>query len=77
MQLRSQDVTGDDPRLVDKTRKAVRDLHTRIKISIHSIESISRRIEKLRDEELHPQLVELLQGYVYADMHVCVCGSIK
>lgn len=61
-QLRNQDVKGDDPSAVDKTRAAIRDLHTQIKVSIHSIEAISKRIETLRDEELQPQLVELIQG---------------
>lgn len=53
---------GDDPFVVDKTRAAVRDLHTQIKVSIHTVESVSKRIETLRDEELEPQLVELIQG---------------
>ena len=55
---------GDDPYTVDKTRAAIRDLHTHIKVSIHSVEAISKRIETLRDEELQPQLLELVQGYV-------------
>ncbi|XVF47648.1 hypothetical protein PTKIN_Ptkin03bG0126600 [Pterospermum kingtungense] len=63
-QLRNQDVKGDDPYAVDKTRAAIRDLHTQIKVSIHSVEAISKRIETLRDEELQPQLLELVQGYV-------------
>ncbi|KAJ4876944.1 hypothetical protein Rs2_41962 [Raphanus sativus] len=62
MQLRNQDVKGDDPSSVDKTRATIRDLDTQIKVSIHSIESISKRIETLRDQELLPQLLELVQG---------------
>ncbi|KAG6508263.1 hypothetical protein ZIOFF_033637 [Zingiber officinale] len=62
MQMRNQDVYGKETSSVDKTRSTVRDLHTQLKISIHSVESVSRRIETLRDEELHPQLIELLQG---------------
>ncbi|KAK8683143.1 hypothetical protein V6N13_039210 [Hibiscus sabdariffa] len=61
-QLRNQDVKGDDSFAVDKTRAAIRDLHTQIKVSIHSVEAISKRIETLRDEELQPQLLELVQG---------------
>lgn len=53
---------GDDPSAVDKTRVAIRDLHTQIKVSIHSVEAVSKRIETLRDEELQPQLFELVQG---------------
>ncbi|KAK9097538.1 hypothetical protein Sjap_023035 [Stephania japonica] len=61
-QLRNQDVKGEDPSIVDKTRAAIRDLHTQIKVSIHSVEAVSKRIETLRDEELQPQLLELIQG---------------
>ncbi|KAL5699480.1 hypothetical protein ACHQM5_030374 [Ranunculus cassubicifolius] len=61
-QLRNQDVKGEDPSVIDKTRVAIRDLHTQIKVSIHSVESISKRIETLKDEELLPQLLELIQG---------------
>ncbi|CAK7345760.1 unnamed protein product [Dovyalis caffra] len=61
-QLRNQDVKGDDPSVLDKTRAAIRDLHTQIKVSIHSVEAVSKRIETLRDEELQPQLLELVQG---------------
>lgn len=64
-QLRNLDVNGADPSSVDKTRAAIRNLDTQIKVSIHSVESISRRIETLRDEELQPQLLELVRGYVY------------
>ena len=62
-QLKNQDVKGVDPSSTDKTNAAIRDLDTQITVSIHSVEAISRRIETLRDEELHPQLLELVQGY--------------
>ncbi|KAE9591229.1 hypothetical protein Lal_00042533 [Lupinus albus] len=73
-QLENQDVKFEDPSYADKTRAAIRDLHTQIKVSIHSVEAISKRIETLRDEELHPQLLELVQGLarmwkVMADCH--------
>ncbi|KAL3534909.1 hypothetical protein ACH5RR_003370 [Cinchona calisaya] len=62
LQLRNQDDKGADPSLISKTRASIRDLHTQIKVSIHSVEAISKRIETLRDEELLPQLRELVQG---------------
>nr|XP_027067131.1 nitrate regulatory gene2 protein-like [Coffea arabica]XP_027067132.1 nitrate regulatory gene2 protein-like [Coffea arabica]XP_027067133.1 nitrate regulatory gene2 protein-like [Coffea arabica] len=62
LQLRNQDDKGADASSIGKTRAAIRDLHTQIKVSIHSVEAISKRIETLRDEELQPQLVELVQG---------------
>ncbi|KAL9255652.1 ROLLING AND ERECT LEAF 2-like protein, partial [Drosera capensis] len=61
-QLKSQDVKGDDPSAVDKTRAAIRDLHTQIKVSIRSIEAVSKRIEAVRDKELQPQISELVLG---------------
>ncbi|XP_073011554.1 protein ALTERED PHOSPHATE STARVATION RESPONSE 1-like [Typha latifolia] len=62
LQLRNQDAKGSDARSVDKTRTVVRDLYTRIWVALRAAESISERIQKLRDEELQPQLIELLQG---------------
>ncbi|KAL5713958.1 hypothetical protein ACHQM5_015984 [Ranunculus cassubicifolius] len=60
--LKNHDVRGDDINSMDKTRSAVKDLYTRILVTIRTAESISNRIEKLRDEELQPQLAELLKG---------------
>ncbi|XP_065868151.1 protein ALTERED PHOSPHATE STARVATION RESPONSE 1-like [Euphorbia lathyris] len=62
--LRNYDVGGDEL-TVDKTRAAVKDLYARILVAIRSAESISKRIEKLRDEELQPQIVELLKGLTH------------
>lgn len=63
VQLRNQDAKGSELRGADKTRTTVRDLYTRIWVSLRAAESISDRIQKLRDEELQPQLVELLHGF--------------
>lgn len=46
----------------DKTRASVKDLYARILVAIRSAESISGKIQKLRDEELQPQIIELLKG---------------
>ena len=48
--------------MIDKTRSVVKDLHSRIRVAIYSVDSISKRIERMRDEELHPQLLELIEG---------------
>ncbi|XP_037432947.1 protein ALTERED PHOSPHATE STARVATION RESPONSE 1-like [Triticum dicoccoides] len=63
VQLRNQDAKGSELRCAEKTRTNVRDLYTRIWVSLRAAESISDRIQKLRDEELQPQLVELLHGF--------------
>ncbi|ONK70604.1 uncharacterized protein A4U43_C05F35480 [Asparagus officinalis] len=77
MQLRNHDVNGEEPSVVDKTRAAIRDLHTRLKVSIHSVESVSRRIEALRDEELYPQLLELIQGLARMWKTMSDCHKIQ
>lgn len=51
--------------MIDKTRAVVKDLHSRVSVVIQAVDAISKRIEKIRDEELQPQLVELIQGYIY------------
>ncbi|KAF7841317.1 nitrate regulatory gene2 protein-like [Senna tora] len=61
-QLRNKDVRGDDVLSMDKTRAQVKDLYAGILVAIRRAESISKRIQKIRDEELQPQIVELLKG---------------
>ncbi|KAK3037137.1 hypothetical protein RJ639_031024, partial [Escallonia herrerae] len=63
-QLSNQDAKGNGFGSLDKTRDEVRDLHSQILVTIRTADSISKRIQKLRDEELQPQLVELLHGLV-------------
>ncbi|KAJ6740813.1 hypothetical protein OIU79_000849 [Salix purpurea] len=63
-QLRHQFAKDQSAHVIDKTRAVVKDLHSRIRVAIHSVDSISKRIEKMRDEELQPQLLELIQGLV-------------
>lgn len=61
--LRHQFARGLNAQLIDKTRAVVKDLHSRVSVAIQAVDAISKRIEKIRDEELLPQLVELIQGY--------------
>ncbi|GLJ52185.1 hypothetical protein SUGI_1110100 [Cryptomeria japonica] len=64
VQLRHQEAKGENSQVIDKTRAAVKDLHSRIRVGIHAVESVSMKIQKLRDDELQPQLVELIQGLI-------------
>ncbi|PPD67848.1 hypothetical protein GOBAR_DD35272 [Gossypium barbadense] len=61
-QMRNRNTKRDGLYSGDETRAEVKDLHSRILVAIRSAETISERIEKLRDEELQPQLIELLHG---------------
>ena len=62
--LRRQFARGLNVQLIDKTRAVVKDLHSRVSVAVQAVAAISKRIQKIRDEELQPQLVELIQGYI-------------
>ncbi|XP_057971857.1 protein ALTERED PHOSPHATE STARVATION RESPONSE 1 isoform X1 [Malania oleifera] len=72
-QLRHQFAKDLSSQVIDKTRSVVKDLHSRIRVAIQAVDSISKRIEKMRDEELLPQLLELIQGLIkmWKDMLEC------
>ncbi|XP_073280632.1 uncharacterized protein [Primulina huaijiensis] len=61
-QLCHQFAKDHSTQAIDKTRAVVKDLHSRRRVALHSVDSISKRIERMRDEELLPQLQELIQG---------------
>ncbi|KAK4721864.1 hypothetical protein R3W88_012097 [Solanum pinnatisectum] len=63
-QLRHQFAKDVSAQIIDKTRSVVKDLHSRIKVALYSVDSISKRIEKMRDDELLPQILELIQGLI-------------
>ncbi|XP_047324273.1 protein ROLLING AND ERECT LEAF 2 [Impatiens glandulifera] len=60
--LRSLESTDESKTKIDKVRAVVKDLHSRIRVAIHRIDTISKKIEELRDSELQPQLDELIDG---------------
>lgn len=61
--LNALDGGGAENDRIASAQASVRKLRTKIGIIIKSINTISNRIHKIRDEELRPQLVELIQGY--------------
>ncbi|KAJ4874299.1 hypothetical protein Rs2_39317 [Raphanus sativus] len=62
--LKKMDAHGAEATKIEATRAYIRKLLMKIDISIRSVDSISRRIHKLRDEELQPQLTQLIHGLV-------------
>ncbi|XP_077246775.1 protein ALTERED PHOSPHATE STARVATION RESPONSE 1-like [Tasmannia lanceolata] len=62
--LKHLDERGAEAHKVDCTRTLIRDLSTKIRIEIQIIDSISNKINKSRDEELWPQITELIQGLI-------------
>ncbi|KAM0880369.1 hypothetical protein ACQ4PT_033613 [Festuca glaucescens] len=61
-QLSHQFAKDGNARQVDRTRATIKELYSRLMVGIEVLYSNSKIIEKLRDEELQPQLLELLQG---------------
>ncbi|CAD5182868.1 unnamed protein product [Musa acuminata subsp. malaccensis] len=61
-QLKALDESGGESWQIDSTQASIRNLVTKLNIVIRSANHISSRIHKIRDEELRPQLTELIQG---------------
>ena len=68
--LKRLDERGAEAHKVDATRAMVESLSTKIRIAIQVVDKISVKISRLRDEELWPQLHELIQGYVASIVHI-------
>ena len=62
--LRHQETRGEDDAEIEKTRVEIKRLHSLIVISSQVVDSTIEAIEDLRDDDLHPQLVSLVDGYV-------------
>ncbi|KAL5788972.1 hypothetical protein ACOSP7_005921 [Xanthoceras sorbifolium] len=60
--LKRLDERGAEAHKIDATRTLVRSLSTKIRIAIQVVDKVSVTINKIRDEELWPQLNELIQG---------------
>ncbi|XP_039121588.1 protein ALTERED PHOSPHATE STARVATION RESPONSE 1-like [Dioscorea cayenensis subsp. rotundata] len=60
--LKRLDKTGAEAQKVDSTQKTIRKLSARIRVAIQVVQSISNKINKVRNEELWPQICEVIQG---------------
>jgi Protein of unknown function (DUF632) len=57
------DESGAEASKIDSTRSVIRSLSTQLNIAMKEVKFISSRIQKLRDDELQPSLINLFQGY--------------
>ncbi|KAL6616749.1 hypothetical protein ACP70R_039019 [Stipagrostis hirtigluma subsp. patula] len=62
-EFKSLDERGAESSAIDSTRLSVRFLQSKIKINIRTANAFSLKIQKIRDEELYPQLVDLIQKF--------------
>ncbi|XP_057805903.1 protein ALTERED PHOSPHATE STARVATION RESPONSE 1-like [Salvia miltiorrhiza] len=60
--MKHMDERGSESHKVEATRTLVRNLSTKMKVAIQVVDKISMKINRLRDEELWPQLHEFIQG---------------
>ncbi|KAG8059930.1 hypothetical protein GUJ93_ZPchr0002g24511 [Zizania palustris] len=54
---------GAEAHKIDVTRSLVRKLSTKIRIAMRVIAKVSKKINRVRDEELWPQISTLIQGF--------------
>ncbi|XP_006647664.3 protein ALTERED PHOSPHATE STARVATION RESPONSE 1-like [Oryza brachyantha] len=62
--LKFLDQKGAEASKIDATRNLVRKLSTKIRIAVRVIAKVSKKINRVRDEELWPQVNNLIQGFV-------------
>ncbi|OAY58287.1 protein ALTERED PHOSPHATE STARVATION RESPONSE 1 isoform X2 [Manihot esculenta] len=62
--LRSLDEHGAESSKIDAAQASIRKLLTKINVTIRTVDAISSKIHKLRDEELQPQISELIHGLI-------------
>jgi hypothetical protein len=71
--LKGQDAKNDERSSIDKTRAAIDALQTRMAVAIQAVDNCYSQVQKLRDDELYPQLLELLDGMgtMWREMSAC------
>ncbi|KAJ3683236.1 hypothetical protein LUZ60_013463 [Juncus effusus] len=62
--LKYLDEHGAEWTVLNSTSETVKSLQNKISVAIKSVESISKQIHRIRDQELQPQLAELVQGLI-------------
>ena len=60
--LQQLSAKGTDQIAIDKVRVSVKKLDSQLMVALQSIDLASTTIQRLTNEELYPQLVELLEG---------------
>lgn len=64
--LKSLDERGAESSTIESTRLSVRLLRSKVSINVRTANAFSSKIQQIRDEELYPQLVDLIQRYEYS-----------
>ncbi|XP_020265429.1 uncharacterized protein LOC109840999 [Asparagus officinalis] len=83
--LNKQKRRGANAESIEKTKAAVSHLHTRYIVDMQSMDSTVHEIQRLRDDQLYPKLVELVDGmakmwetmYSHHDSQLKIVNGIK
>lgn len=75
-QLRKLEVKGADYLKTEKTKKELEKLESQLTVSSQAIETISAEINKIRDTQLHPQLLDLVKGLVFFGSFIHIALSL-
>jgi hypothetical protein len=59
---RTQDAKGEDQAGVEKTQASIKMLQTSMAVAIQAVDGASIQLQKLRDDDLYPQLLDLLEA---------------
>ncbi|KAM0032563.1 hypothetical protein Hdeb2414_s0016g00476421 [Helianthus debilis subsp. tardiflorus] len=62
--LNELDAKGAESSKIDATQASIRRLMTKLNVSVKAIDAISCEIHKVRDQELQPQVSELIYGLI-------------
>lgn len=62
--LKDLDARGAESSKIDDAQASVRRLLTKLDVCIKAIDTIASKIQKVRDEELQPQVTELIYGFI-------------
>lgn len=73
-QLKRLHERGAEATKVEATQTSIKTLSTSLNVAIQVVDKISETISKIRDEELWPQVNELIQGYVF---RLLVCSFAR
>ncbi|XP_010941397.1 uncharacterized protein [Elaeis guineensis] len=81
-QLKRLSERGEEAHKLEAVQILIRKLSTKIRMAIQIVDSISQKISKLRDDELWPQISELIQGLmrmwrVMLECHHIQCQAVS
>ncbi|KAJ4966227.1 hypothetical protein NE237_018076 [Protea cynaroides] len=76
-QLRKQELKGADYLKTEKNKKEIEKLESRMAVSAQAIESTSAEIIKLRESELYPELLQLVNGLMFMWRSMYECHQVQ